>query len=587
MPSLARLIPLLDQLRGYDGATFRSDLAAGLTTAVMLVPQGMAYAMLAGLDPIVGLYASTLPLILYAVFGTSRQLAVGPVAMVSLLVASGVGALVGPGDPVAFAAMAALLALMVGLLQLGMGLVRLGFLVKFLSHPVIAGFTSAAAIVIGLSQLKHLMGVNLGGAERPHEIVLEALRRAGEANPVAVGISVASIALLALLKRVAPRFPRFLLVVAGGTLAAWGLGLEEHGLRIVGAVPSGLPRPSLPALSWEGLTGLLPVAVTIALVGFMESISVAKGFARQNGYEVDPDTELRALGLANLGGAFLSGYPVTGGFSRTAVNAQAGARTGVASIVTGLAVVLTLLFLTPLFHFLPNAVLAAIIASAVIGLVDLAEARHLWKVSRPDLAMMGLTFAATLAIGIEEGILVGVAASLLLFVWRMSKPHVAVLGRLPGTTVYRNVARHPDAATTPGVLAVRVDAPLFFANSLFLRTMLRDLEEAMQQPLRQLVLDAKGIGSVDSSGEAVLAELVEDCQARGVSVWVAGLRGPVKDTLKASGLLAPIGEDHLVFRVHEAIDALHPGPWPATMAPCPAPTAHGAAPFADPPRPAA
>ena len=544
---LERHLPLLGALRSATRTSLRDDVVAGLTTAVMLVPQGMAYAMLAGLEPIVGLYASTVPIVLYALLGTSRQLAVGPVAMVSLLVASGVGGVVAEGDPVAYVAAASLLALMVGAMQLAMGVARLGFLVKFLSHPVIAGFTSAAALIIGFSQLKHVLGVSIPRSHHVHAILWSAVEQASAIDPVTVAIAAASVVTLVGLKKLAPRFPRFLLVVVGGTLAVWGLGLE---VAIVGEVPSGLPSVSLPAWDAALVRELLPIAVTISLVAFMESIAVAKSFAKGSGHALDADQELKALGVANLGGAVVGAYPVTGGFSRTAVNAQAGASSGLAGLVTAAAVALTLVFLTPLFHFLPKAVLAAIIMTAVFGLVDVAEARHLWKVSRSDLALMGLTFFATLGLGIEQGILAGVAASLAWFVWQTSKPHVAVLGRLPGTSVYRNVLRNPDAVTTPGVLAVRVDAPLFFANTAFLKQMLRELEV---EALHTVVLDAKGIGSIDASGEVLLAELVEAWQERGVEVWVAGLRGPVKDVLAASGLLEKL-EGRLVHRVHEAVD---------------------------------
>ncbi len=553
------MIPLLNQLRDYDRDMLRSDVAAGLTTAIMLIPQAMAYALLAGLEPIVGLYASTVPLAIYSILGTSRQLAVGPVAMVSLLVASALGAM-GISDPGAALGLAALMSLLVGLMQWGMGLARLGFLVKFLSHPVIAGFTSAAALIIGFSQLKHVLGAPLPRSHHVHEILISAVEHASEIHPLTLGISAATIATLVVLKRIAPRFPRFLLVVAGGAAAVWGLGLHEVGVKIVGDVPAGLPMPSLPALDLAALQAMLPIALTISLVGFMESISVAKNFARKHGYEVDADAELRALGLANVSGAFFGAYPVTGGFSRTAVNDQAGARTGVAGLVTAASVALTLLFLTPLFYFLPNAVLAAIIMTAVFGLIDVAEARHLWKVSKPDLALMGLTFVATLLVGIEQGILVGVVASLVWFVWRTSRPHVARLGRLPGSSVYRNIARYPDAMCTPGVLALRIDAPLFFANTAFLKQSLDELEGSEEVPLRHVVIDAKGIGSVDAQALGALEEIVHAYERRGVAIWFAGVRGPVRDALKSAHLWERIGEDHFVERVHEAIDAIGPTP---------------------------
>ncbi|NCG20959.1 MAG: sulfate permease [Rhodobacterales bacterium] len=557
MSTLERWIPLAASLRGYEREMLKQDLVAGLTTGIMLIPQAMAYAMLAGLEPIVGLYASTVPLVLYAVFGTSRQLAVGPVAMISLLVASAVAPLAG-GDVAAYAGLAGLLALMVGVIQLGMGVVRLGFLVKFLSHPVIAGFTSAAALIIGLSQLKHVLGVPLQRSHHVHDIILQAIEHVGEIHSITLGISIASIAALVVLKKYASKFPRFLLVVAGGALTVWGLGLESMGVAIVGSVPEGLPTPALPPMELDSVMALLPMAFTISLVAFMESISVAKAFARKEGLEVDPDQELKGLGLANLAAGVLQGYPVTGGFSRTAVNAQAGAKTGVAALITALLVVITLMFLTPLFYFLPKGVLAAIIMTAVLGLIDVAEAKHLYKVSKPDLAMMGLTFVATLTLGIEQGILLGTATSLFWFIWNTSKPHVAELGQLEGTDVYRNVKRNPDALVRPEVLAVRIDGPLYFANTGFLKTTLSEWVDGHGDALEAVILDAKAISSIDATGAGFLRDWVTDLQGRGLQVWFAGVRGPVRDVLDAAQVVALIGEERFVHRVHQGVDEARP-----------------------------
>lgn len=556
MQSLLRNVPLIGTLKAYDAPTFKGDLTAGLTTAIMLIPQAMAYAMLAGLDPIIGLYASIVPLIAYAVFGTSRQLAVGPVAMVSLLVASSVGA-IATGGSAEYLAYAVMLSAMVGVMQLGMGIARLGFLVNFLSHPVVAGFTSAAALIIGLSQLKHMLGVNIPRSHHVHEIVLKAGEHFSEWHWMTVGIGVATVVALTVMKKFTPKVPRFLVVVAASTLAVWGLGLDAEGVKIVGEVPAGLPAPSLPTFDLEAFKALLPMAVTISLVGFMESISVAKSFARQNKYEIDADQELKGLGMANLLGSLFSAYPTTGGFSRTAVNAQAGARTGVAAIITAVAVAVTLLFLTPLFYFLPKAVLAAIIMTAVFGLVDVKEARHLWAVSRPDLAMMAITFLATLSLGIEQGILVGVVASIAWFVKRVSTPHIAVLGRMPNMEIYRNVERNPDARPIPGVLMLRIDAPLFYANVGLLKSTLKELE-GDDATLKHVVLDAKGIGDVDASAMGAIEEIIEGYEDRGIQLWIAGMHGPVKDALARAHLVERVGEDHFVFRVHHAITAIGP-----------------------------
>lgn len=552
MPALERHLPLLASLRGYDRATFRSDLLAGLTTAVMLIPQAMGYAMLAGLPPIVGLYASLLPLVIYALFGTSRQLAVGPVAMVSLLVAAGVGAVAEPGSA-SFVAYAIMLSLGVGVLQLGMGLARLGFLVNFLSHPVISGFTSAAALIIGFSQLGHVLGVAIPRSHHVHTVVIAAVERASEVHGLTLGIGLGAVVALVALKRLAPMFPRALFVVVASTLLVWGLGLHDAGVAVVGAVPEGLPAPSMPRFDLEVMGELLPVALTISLVGFMESIAVAKRYARDNRYEVDANRELIGLGLANLAGAFTQAYPVTGGFSRTAVNAQAGAKTGVAAVVTAVAVGATLLLLTPLFYFLPKAVLAAIILAAVVGLIDVAEVAHLWRVKRTDLLALAVTFVATLTLGIEQGIGVGVAVSLMTLVVRTTRPHVAELGRLPGTGHWRNLERFAEARREPGVLALRLDAQIYFGNVNFLKETLDELEAGRHEPLAAVVIDASGINQVDASAEIAFREILEAYRSRGVALRLANVKGPVRDVFARSGLSEQLGADAHYLSVDEAV----------------------------------
>jgi SulP family sulfate permease len=547
-----RYLPFLGWMKGYDRKNLSGDLSAGLTTAVMLIPQGMAYAMLAGLPPIVGLYASLVPLALYSLLGTSRQLAVGPVAMVSLLVAQGVAPLAETGTE-AFVMYAVLLAGMVGVIQLLMGVFRLGFLVNFLSHPVVSGFTSAAALIIGFSQLKHLLGIDLARSKNIFTILENAFAALGDWHIATLVIAVASIALLLGLKKWKPVFPRALAVVVLGSLAVFLFGLHDAGVAIVREVPAGLPSPSLPSLDVSAMQQLLPIAVTISLVSFMESISVAKAFARKNRYEVDPSQELIALGAANIGGTFFGAYPVTGGFSRTAVNGQAGAKTPLAGLVTAAVIGLTLLFLTPLFYYLPKAVLAAIIMTAVFGLVDIAEVKHLWKVKRADLALLAITFVGTLGLGIEEGILIGVGASLAAFVFRTSRPHVAVLGRLPNTDEYRNVKNYPEVELTPGVLAVRFDAQFYFANVTFLKDTLRDLELAAAEPVTTVVLDASAMNQLDSSAEAALADLYDSYADRGIDLVVAGAKGPVREVLKRSGLWERLGDEGLALTVHEAV----------------------------------
>lgn len=553
MNTLRRWIPAFSWLPNYDRANLGGDLSAGLTVAVMLIPQGMAYAMLAGLPPIVGLYASVFPLLAYAFLGTSRQLAVGPVAMVSLLVATGVGT-IAPAGSAEYIGLAVVLAGMVGVLQLAMGVFRLGALVTFLSHPVVSGFTSAAAIIIGLSQLEHLLGVRITKSPRLHELVIDAAAKVGDTHALTLAIGAGSIVALVLLKRWNPRFPGALTVVVAGTVITWALGLADRGVRIVGEVPSGLPVPSVPAFDLSQLGSLVPTALAIALVGFMESISVAKAFARRNRYEVDANQELRGLGVANVVGFFFGGYPVTGGFSRTAVNAQAGARTGLASAITAVFIGVSLLLFTPLFYFLPKAVLAAIVMAAVVGLIDVKEPVHLWRVKPTDAMLLGLTFVSTLFLGIEEGIGIGVVASLGLFVYRSTRPHDAVLGRLPGTTDYRNVKNFPEAEEVPHVAIWRFDASFYFANA----DRFRDRVDALLvrgDDVRAIVLDASGINDIDASAEALLHDIHQRLSAAGIALYFANVKGPVRSVMERGGLIEAVGASRFFFSVHAAVEA--------------------------------
>jgi len=553
MVPLGRFLPILGQLQGYDRGHFRSDLVAGLTVGVMLVPQGMAYAMIAGMPPIYGLYASLVPIMVYAMLGTSRQLAVGPVAMVSLLTATGVGSLA-EGSPERYIQLALLLSLMVGALQIGMGLLRFGFLTNFLSHPVLAGFTSAAAIVIGTSQLRHLLGVSLPNSEKVSDTIRSLIGAMGSIHLLTVAIGVTAILLLIALRRWKPIFPGAITVVALFTFAAWLFGLEGRGLRVVGEVPGGLPLPTLPLVDLPSIVSLLPVALTIALVGFMESFAVAKSYATKHRYAVDANRELFALGAANLAGSIFRAFPTTGGFARTAVNDQAGARTAVASLVAAAVIALVLLFLTGLFETLPNAILAAIVIVAVSGLFDFQEALHLWRVDRRDFAMMGTTFAATLLLGIEVGILVGVLASLAALVYDTSRPHSALLGRLPGTATFRNLSRYPEAVPTEGVVVYRIDATLCFANAAFLRDEVGRVTGSHPLP-RAIVFDFHAVNGVDSTGLHQLEAILGDLEKLDVEVYFAGVKGPVMDRFMRGGIADRLRMERFYFEVSQAVEA--------------------------------
>ncbi|EGL82352.1 sulfate transporter [Caldalkalibacillus thermarum TA2.A1] len=547
MPGLSQLIP-------YQREHLSGDLTSGLIVAVMLIPQGLAYAMLAGVDPVIGLYSVTIPLLVYALFASSRHLAVGPVAMVSLLVFSGVSALAEPGSP-QFVAYVLLLSLLVGLIQLVMGVMRLGFLVNFLSHAVISGFTSAAAIVIGLSQLKHLLGVPLATHEYTHQLILEAIGRWREIDPITLALGLGSIALLVVLKRVTPRLPAPIVVVLLAVVLIRFFNLDQYGVSIVGDVPRGIPGFSVPDLSMEAVQLLLPTAFTIALVGFMESIAVAKTIAAKEKYKVDPDQELRGLGLANIAGSFFSSMPVTGGFSRTAVNYQSGAKTVLASIVTAVLVIMTLLFLTPLFYYLPHAVLAAIIMVAVYGLIDVREALHLFKVKQSDGWILLITFFSTLLIGIEPGIMIGVAVSLLLFIWRSAYPHVAELGYLEQDRVFRNIRRYPQAKTFKNALLLRVDASLYFANMAFLENKLEHYSQERPE-LQWIVMDMSGVNDMDAVAVDALEAVMDNLKQRGIRFAFANMKGPVLDVVHRANWNNKVGKHLYYMSVAEAVEDL-------------------------------
>lgn len=551
------MLPILRWLPAYDRRDLRPDITAGVTVGAVIVPQAMAYALLAGLPPEVGLYAAGLPVIVYALFGTSRQLAVGPAALVSLLTASALGPLVAEGTT-GYVTAAAALAVTVGLVHLLLGTFRLGFLADYLSHPVLVGFTTAAALIIGASQLQHLLGLSIRRHDHVLDTVSDVVVHLGDAHGATLAVGIGSVIGILALRRISRRLPAALIVAAVATFVAEALDLGNRGVATVGDIPR-----DLPAFAWPGVDGslwgsLLVPAIVITLLSFIESSAVAKVYARRNGYEVSPDAELRALGLANLTSGLVGGQPVTGGFSRTAVNADAGARTPLASIVTGVVILATLAFFTSLLVSLPRATLAAVIVVAVAGLVDVDEIRHVVHVRRADAVPLLTAFVATLLLGVELGIAVAVAVSLLVVVARMATPHTAVLGRLPGTTTYRNVERFAAARPVPGLHIVRLDASISFANAAFVKRLLLDTAEATP-PDTRLVLDTSGVNDLDSSGAQMLSETLDELDRRGVELHLADLKGPVRDVLRRSGLWERL-EGRLHPTVHDAVRALVPEP---------------------------
>jgi len=530
---IQKIFPAFDWLRHYKRSDLKGDLSAGLVVAIMLVPQGMAYALLAGLPPVMGLYASTIPLLVYALFGSSRQLAVGPVAMISLLVLAGISDFAEPGSE-QYLGFVFLLALIVGVTQFAMGLFRIGALINFLSHAVISGFTSAAAIIIILSQLNPLLGIKSSGGHSALHLFIDFVRKMGDANSITLIIGFASIALLVMVKKKSPRFPAPILVVAASIGATLLFGLDRLGVSIVGHVPGGFPAFSMPSMDIESLEILFPTALTVLFVGFMESFSIAKWVAAREKYKIDSNKELIALGLANIAASFSSSYPVTGGLSRTAVNYEAGARTGLASIISVLIILVTLTFFTSFFYYLPNAALAGIVIVAVMGLIDVKAARHLFRVKRIDGWMMIVTFLATLLLGSQNGMVVGVVFSLLVFIWRSAHPHAAELGYLEKEGIFRNIRRFPEARTYPGVLILRVDASLYFANMSFLEDLLRKTIEE-KKGLRWVIMDLSGVNDMDGVAIDALEEIMEMYRPRGIEFLFAAMKGPVRDLVAKAG----------------------------------------------------
>jgi len=560
-----RLVPAW--LATYRREELAGDSIAGAVVAMMLVPQGMAYALLAGLPPEIGLYASIAPLLLYAVFGSSRYLAVGPVAIISLLVASTLTPLADPGSA-EYVQLAVLLALLAGVLQLVLGLARMGALVNFLSHAVVSGFTSAAALVIALSQVRGLTGIDVPRSGKVIDLIGSLARNAGSADGTTLAIGGGSIALLMLFGRWLPGRLRawglpsaaatpiaksapLVVVVAGSAVVAL---TGSAAVRTVGNVPAGLPFVEFPTIDWAGAQPLIAGAVAIALVGFMESYAVAKTLASRRRERIDANRELVGLGLADIGAALTGAYPVTGGFSRSLVNDDAGARTPLASIITAALIAITLLWFTPLFHDIPHAALAAIIVVAVAKLIDPKAFLRLWGYSKADGAAWLATFATVLFVGVEPGIVTGAIVALGLHLWRTSRPHIAIVGRVGDSEQFRNVERH-TVSTFPHLLTFRIDESLYFANAAFLEQWL--LATIAQRPdVTDCVLIMSAVNFVDGGALETLERVAGDLREAGVTLHLAEVKGPVMDRLKAVGFRDRLKPGRIFLSTHDAVTVL-------------------------------
>ncbi len=561
---------ILDWLFSYRREYISGDLLAGTIVAIMLLPQSIAYAMLAGLPPEAGLYAGIVPLVLYPVFGTSTTLAVGPVAILTLLTGSALAPLAAPGSP-EYVMLALALTLLGGCFLLLAGLLRLGRLTNFISQPVISGFTTAAALIIGFSQVKHLLGLNLPRTSYIPTLVADIFRHLQDINPVTLLIGVAAIALLAARGLFSTALTRLgvsetsagllarsvmLVIVITAIIVTWLTGLDHrYGVSIVGTVPAGLPRPVNPLADLATLQQLLAPAAIIAIVGYIQSLAMARSLAARRREMIDPDRELLGLGLANIGSAFTGGFPVTGGFSRSVVNLMAGARTQAAALVTATLIAIALVFLAPALYYLPKAILAAIIVVAVASLIDFTPFFSAWRYNRADGLAYGVTFAAVIALGVERGIMLGVATSIFMYLWRTSQPHYAILGRIRGTEHFRNVKRH-YVDIDKQILIMRIDENLYFANTSWLENRLLN-EVARHKSVRHVILNLHSVSYIDSSALRALESAIVNLRASGVTLHFAEIKGPVLDHLMQTDLLDKLAPGQIFLTTFEAVNALH------------------------------
>lgn len=519
----------------------------------MLIPQGMAYAMIAGLPPVYGLYASIVPQIIYAILGTSRQLSVAPVAMDSLLVAAGVSVLAVEGTD-AYIGFAILLAFFMGIFQLLLGVFRLGFITNLLSKPVISGFTSAAALIIGLNQLKYLIGVDIEKSNKVYEIVWNTLNQLEETHILTFLIGVAGIVIIQVAKKLHRSMPGALIAVVLGILVVSSLKLDQVGVGIVETIPSGLPAFKLPNLGLGKLAELVPLAMTISIVAFMEAYSVAKAIeAKKKNYKVIPNQELIGLGAANLIGSLFQSYPVTGGFSRSAVNHQSGANTPLASVVSAVLVALTLIFLTPLFYFLPTAILASVIMVAVASLIDWSYAKRLWHDSKAEFTLLVVTFLVTLNFSMVPGIVTGIVLSILLLLYRTAYPHIARLGRLKGHHEFRNVNRFDNLEVWENMMILRFDAAISFINIQYIKEyLLHAIEE--EPTIDTIIIDAGPVSHLDATAAQGIADLLLVLREKGIRMLLCDVIGPVRDVLRHTGLLDEVGKENIFLSLNETVN---------------------------------
>lgn len=538
-----------------EGNTVKADVIAGITVALVLIPQSMAYAQLAGLPAYFGLYAAFLPVMIAALWGSSSQLGTGPVAVVSLLTASAITPLAPVGSP-EFVALAIMLAFIVGVFQLMLGVFKLGVVVNFLSHPVIVGFTNAAAMIIALSQVNKIFGVEKERSEFFMADIWGVIQNLGDTHIVTMIFGVVAVVGIMYAKKKWPKFPGVLAAVAGTTIVSWAIDFESMGGAVVGTIPEGLPSLAMPIFNMEVFGTILTNAIIISLIGFMEAISIAKAMAAKTKERIDPSQELIGQGLGNIFGAMSSSYPTSGSFSRSAVNLNAGAITGMSSVYTGAIVLITLLFLTPLLYHLPKAVLAAVIMTAVFGLINFKAVKHAWNASRHDGIASIVTFVATLAFAphLDKGIMIGAGLAILLYLYRTMSPRVAILGRYKDGTL-RDVKVN-DLETSDQIIAIRFDGSLYFANVSFFEDAI--LEAVSDKPDAEYILVVgDAINQLDASGEEVLMHLNERLKENNIQIIFSGLKRQILLVMRATGLFDEIGEENIFANEDMALEAIY------------------------------
>lgn len=539
-------------LPDYNSQKFKGDLTAGLTTGVMFIPQGMAYAVIAGVPPIYGLYAGVIPLLIYPLLGTSKNLSVGPVAVDMLIVAAGVSLLADPNSE-RYITLTILLTMMAGGLQLLMGSMQLGAIFNFFSRPVIAGFTLAAPIIIAFTQLHNLLGIELPNTQYIIFIIEEVLFKIDDIHLQTFLWGGSAMGLLAILKYWKPLLPASVLILGIGILLAWLTEAGSAGIQLVGEIPKGLPPIALPEINFNNMRELLPTALTLALVQFMSVASLGRTFAKRHNYVIDSNHELVAIGASNFFGSLFQSIPISGSFSRSAASEQANVQTPLANIITSSVIIATLLLLTPIFYFLPMPILAAIIIVSALNLIDLSEFKSLYNTKHSEGLIAVFTAGCTLLIGIQEGILLGVVASMLHILYRYSRPNVAELGVIPGTRLFQNLDRNPEAKTIDSILILRVDASFSFVNAEFFRDFILEKSRERNESTRFVIIDGSSINSLDTTATDQLKSMITTLQNWDIELYITGLKGPVRDVIDKSGLRDFLGKDHYFREPHEAV----------------------------------